>query len=194
MILHTCALGPGERTAIWFQGCEKNCKGCMSPSSKNPEDGILVDTEKVIESIITTKDIEGVTISGGEPFLQVDALYEITKAIKERTNLGVIIYTGYYLSELRKINNCKINSIIDKYSDIIIDGPYIDDLNDGKYLRGSSNQTINYLTDRYVFLKENYDEQSRKVEIIASDKEVLMIGVPDKKTLTQWQNISKSLE
>ena len=100
MRMHTNALGPGIRTAIWFQGCNRCCKGCMSPSSRPLDGGTLVDVEKVIASIKNTADIEGVTISGGEPFLQIDALFALLKSLRSDTELGIIIYTGYNFFKL----------------------------------------------------------------------------------------------
>ena len=144
IILHTKVLGPETRTAIWFQGCNKNCKGCMSQSTRNINGGKTVDVDKLCESFLKLDDIEGITLSGGEVFLQIDALHDLLKIVRAQSDLGVIIYTGFYIDELRKMDNPKVNEILDGLADIIIDGPYIEELNDGKSLKGSSNQNVNF--------------------------------------------------
>ena len=144
----TRALGPEERFAIWFQGCNRMCKGCMSPETRNVKSGHLVETEDIYKYILQQKSIEGITISGGEPFLQIDGLYELLAKICKRTTLGVMLYTGYTVTELRKLGNDRIDEILDNYVDILIDGQYIDALNDGINLRDRQIK-CNIMTDRY---------------------------------------------
>ena len=189
MRMHTNVLGPGIRTAIWFQGCNRCCKGCMSPSSRPLDGGTLVDVEKVIASIKNTADIEGVTISGGEPFLQIDALYALLKALRSETNLGVIIYTGCTMAELSSMNDPAVNEIISGLADIIIDGEYIDELNDGGSLRGSNNQTVNFLTKRYLPYKTMFEGNSRNAEVFISGDEAFFVGIPDQDMLNIWKRI-----
>lgn len=190
VILHTKVLGPETRTAIWFQGCNKNCKGCMSQSTRDINGGKTVEIDKLCETFLKLNDIEGITLSGGEVFLQVDALYELLKTVKSKSNLGVIIYTGYYIDELKRMNNPKINEILGGLADIIIDGPYIDELNDGKSLRGSSNQKVNFITDRYLKYKDMYEADNRNAELYVNEKDLFFVGIPDKGTLGSWNKIS----
>lgn len=193
IILHTKVLGPETRTAIWFQGCNKNCKGCMSQSTRNINGGKTVDVDKLCESFLKLDDIEGITLSGGEVFLQIDALHELLKIVRAQSDLGVIIYTGFYIDELRKMDNPKVNEILDGLADIIIDGPYIEELNDGKSLKGSSNQNVNFITDRYTKYSDIYDAESRNAELYVNEKDLFFVGIPDKKTLESWNKISDKL-
>ena len=186
----TSVLGPGERFALWLQGCEKNCAGCMSLSSRNPNAGTLLPVDSLVSKILAENSIEGVTISGGEPFLQFKALHNLLRQLREKSSLGVIIYTGYYLAELRDMNVSEIDDIIEKYSDVIIDGPYIDELNDGKSLRGSSNQTVHFLTSRYKESASSvYEQDDRKYEIHYNSEEAFLVGIPDKKGYQTWHSI-----
>lgn len=194
MRMHTNVLGPGIRTAIWFQGCNRRCKGCMSSSSRPLDGGTLVDLDKVLSAIKNTTDIEGITISGGEPFLQIDALFALLKSLRSDTELGIIIYTGYTMAELSALNNPMVDEIIRSLADIIIDGEYIDELNDGGSLKGSSNQTVNYLTDRYVPYKALYEGTSRNAEVFVSGEEAFFVGVPDRDTLSKWKHLSDSTQ
>ena len=193
MILHTNVLGPEVRTAIWFQGCNKNCKGCMSQSTKDVSGGKLVDIEDLCESFIVLDDIEGITISGGEVFLQIDALYKLLKIVRSKSNLGIIIYTGFYIKELEAMGNPKVDEILNGLADMIIDGPYVEELNDGKSLRGSSNQTVNYITDRYKKYNDMYESDKRNTELYVRENELFFVGVPDKKTLGSLDKLSGKL-
>lgn len=186
MVLRTKVLGPYVRTAIWFQGCNKRCKGCMSPSSRPLDEGSLVDVDIIINKILNEKDIEGITISGGEPFLQIDALHYLLKELKAKSNLGVIIYTGFKMEELLNKHDDRINEIFCGLADLIIDGEYIDTLNDGMALKGSSNQSLNFITQRYKSKESLYKEKHRSTEAIATEKDIFLIGIPEKNMLNNW--------
>ena len=186
----TTSLGPGERFALWLQGCEKNCPGCMSPSSRGLSGGTAKPIEKIAEIILAETGIEGVTISGGEPFLQYRALRRLLTSIREKSGLGVIIYTGYYFDELLKMKIPEIDEILGNLSDVIIDGPYVPDLNDGKSLRGSSNQTINLTSPRYKEIADTlYGRSDRKCEIRLNGKEAFLVGIPDNNAYKMWKQI-----
>ena len=186
-------LGPGKRAAIWFQGCMRNCPGCMSPSSRPLNGGRETTVEKVVSAIISLENIEGITISGGEPFLQIDALYSLVKNIKDKSNLSIIVYTGYTINALCELKNFKVEQLINGMIDILIDGEYVDELNDGVALRGSSNQTVHILSERYKGFEAIYTLKKRDAEILVSDKEIFFVGIPEKETLRTWLNTTMVL-
>lgn len=188
MVLHTKVLGPGTRSAIWFQGCQRRCEGCMSPDTRSPDGGILVSIDRVVEEVSKLNDIEGITISGGEPFLQADALFQLLNSVKKSTNLGVIIYTGFTIEQLHTMNDRKIELILTELADLIIDGEYIDQQNDGRSFIGSSNQRLTFITERYVPFQELYNGKSRNIEVLVSENELFLIGIPDRVTLNNWIN------
>ena len=166
-------LGPGKRYLIWFQGCDKNCKGCMSQLSKDKNIKNEIDVGHLLEDILSA-DVEGITISGGEPFLQVEGLTELVRKVKEH-GLGVIVYTGYLYEDIKDLE-------VMKDIDVLIDGPYVDELNmDNDAYRGSSNQRIIALSDRYD-LKE-YQSHKRKAEITFDKDNIHLIGVPSREVL-----------
>ena len=179
LIESTKVLGPFSRFGLWVQGCPFRCKNCMTPDSIDFNGGVEIEVDKLAEYILKF-DNEGITISGGEPFLQSDALYEMLRIIKSKKDFGVIIYTGYFFEDVK--NNTLINFV-----DILIDGPYIDELNDGIALRGSSNQNVIFLSDRYKKFESIYYEKKREVEIIA-DVNFQIIGIPTKKLLERFKN------
>ena len=189
MVLHTRVLGPGIRCAIWFQGCTRRCKGCMSPETRDFDGGVAFDVNDICKEILKLKDIEGITISGGEPFLQIDSLHSLLQKIRTNSNLGVIIYTGYRIEELQAMRNEKVDDILSQLSDLIIDGEYIEGQNDGRSLIGSANQKLYFVTDRYRSSENEYQNKKRNVEIIAAKNDMLLIGVPDKRTLQKWHEL-----
>ena len=169
------ALGPGLRCIIWVQGCPFDCYCCTSPEGRTIEENILVEIDKLAENIIHNKDIQGITISGGEPFLQAEQLVKLIRKIN-RPELNLIIYTGYTLDKL----NWQAAEELLAMADVLIDGQYIDHLNDNKGLRGSSNQKIYFLTDKLEGYKDLFEESSRNIEIIVSDSYKKTIGIPNK--------------
>lgn len=72
------ANGPGVRSVIWLQGCTLTCPGCFNPESHSHEPRVLIPVETIIEHITAIRDtVEGVTVSGGEPFQQSRALLRL---------------------------------------------------------------------------------------------------------------------
>lgn len=172
----TQALGPFLRYAIWVQGCNKCCPGCISPDAQPLDGGYAVEVEQLVHDILSQPDIEGITISGGEPFLQQDALCKLIDIVRSQRDVGVIIYTGMLYEEIS-------DAPLAMRCDLLIDGEYINALNDDLSLRGSSNQRIICITDRYAnIICQHYGQPGRKVEFIIKNNHVSMIGIPCKKT------------
>lgn len=176
----TAVLGPGKRFAIWTQGCNRCCEGCMSPESRDFSKGTVWDTNEIANKIIKTEGIEGVTISGGEPFLQAEAICDIIDIIKRFYNFSIIIYSGYLYRELQELDNIFVKKLLFN-TDLLIDGPYINEYNDGISLRGSSNQKVIQISKRYENDIGIYNNKERNVEvIIQSDDKARIIGIPPK--------------
>lgn len=71
--LSTKTEGPFNRCCIWFQGCNINCKGCCNRDLQELVPKHIVSLEKLVEIVQEAQrdfDIEGITLSGGEPSLQ----------------------------------------------------------------------------------------------------------------------------
>lgn len=173
----THTLGPGNRYVIWTQGCLQNCKGCLTPESKPLDSGFSLDCENLAADIILSKQIDGITISGGEPFLQIEALTEILSIVKKfRPELTVIIYSGYTFSQIKSIP--KATNLL-ALTDVIIDGPYIENLNDNKGIRGSSNQKINPVSSRLNDFIDTMDKGKRhQSKVMGFDFRLTKIGIP----------------
>lgn len=176
----THALGPGLRYAVWTQGCPFHCDGCITPEGREMTDRMVVSVEDLAADICLSKAIDGITISGGEPFLQADALSQLLRIVRERRpNLSVILFTGYLFQDLQWNQARNVLS----YVDLLIDGPYIPTRNDGIGLRGSSNQRLHFLTDRLINYMDELNSGPRKNEIYIHDTYQKTIGIPFKKSL-----------
>ncbi len=178
---HCHVLGPGDRAVIWFHGCSKNCPGCIAREMNNSTEETSLSPEELYTWLKGIEGIEGVTLSGGEPFEQnPEDLAVFLKMIKESPqNLSVIIFTGKYLEDIKCDE--KLAPLL-SYVDIIVDGPYDESLNDGTGLRGSNNQNIHFLTERYGNIKKELMRSSmRKLELeLTADGELEMSGIPEK--------------
>jgi len=187
MLPETESLGPGKRFAIWTQGCDKNCDGCLSPRSHSLNGGMQYQISEIIEKILEIKNLEGLTVSGGEPFLQAEGLNLLIVELKKKRDYGIIMYSGYNIDELNK--KAEVNKNIRKLLgniDLLIDGTYDKNLDDGKSLRGSSNQNIIALTERYKNNLNLYGKSGRKVEMFFNDDKIYFSGVPGKEFLKEW--------
>jgi len=140
--------GPGIRSVIWVQGCPNDCHGCFNQSFRPFIEAHIYSIQELYEIIIKNKNkyqIEGVTYSGGEPFAQAEGLYYLSKMLKEE-GLNILCYSGFKLGQLKNENNPFISKLLSEI-DILIDGPYIKELHELKFWRGSSNQKLHLLSN-----------------------------------------------
>ena len=175
----THVLGPGLRYALWTQGCQRRCKGCVTPQSQPLDGGTDIDIVALATDIVNNCGIDGLTISGGEPFLQADQVNRLLGLVRQyRPELTVIVYTGYTIEQLEHIPHAKEAL---QYVDVLIDGEYVEELNDNKGIRGSSNQRIIALSHRLDKYLDQMADGIRKIEYVAQDAATATtIGVPHK--------------
>ena len=152
------ALGPNNRLCIWTQGCLKNCKNCMSPEFRTFNSNKNIDIIKELEKYDFTT-IEGVTISGGEPFLQLDELELLVEYLSNKVE-DILIYKGMNYNTLKLIK--KVKNIF------------------SKILRGSTNQNIIILNEKFKDLYEEYSKRPRTKQIVKVDKITYGIGLKEK--------------
>ena len=185
----TRALGPGKRFVIWVQGCPFNCLGCIAPDWIPIKLANLISVEQMAERILDVTDLEGITLSGGEPMLQAGALSELIHLLRaSKDSLSAIAFSGFTLEQLRKkrAKDRAIDQLLSQL-DVLIDGLYIGDLNVGKGLRGSRNQRVHFLSDRYVELREEFENGPRHIELHVSESELLLTGIPTAESLKAFQ-------
>ena len=134
-------LGPGRRIGIWFQGCSIRCPGCISADTWGPGHRRL-SLEQLLEQITPwLQEAEGITLSGGEPFDQFDALRSLLEGLRRLSKLDILVYSGYALEQLDE-SLLQTNGLIDA----LISDPYIEALSQTMALRGSDNQRLSLLT------------------------------------------------
>jgi anaerobic ribonucleoside-triphosphate reductase activating protein len=134
-------LGPGLRLGIWLQGCSIRCPGCISVDTWNTSEG-LTTTDSVIEALRGwVPYVEGITISGGEPFDQPDALSILLKDLRGLTSVDVLVYSGYPLSALTDWLRNNPGLI-----DVLITEPYDATAEQTLPLRGSDNQRLHFVS------------------------------------------------
>ncbi|MDN3353094.1 4Fe-4S single cluster domain-containing protein [Actinomadura sp. DC4] len=137
-------LGPGRRAGIWTQGCTIHCPGCISQDTWEADPATAIPVSAVLGWLRSLDRVDGVTISGGEPFQQPAALRELLLGIRTWAppEVDILVYSGYALSRLRR--SAESRELL-ALCDAVVTGPYIGRLNsqDFRHLwRGSTNQRI----------------------------------------------------
>jgi anaerobic ribonucleoside-triphosphate reductase activating protein len=150
------SLGPGYRLVIWVAGCKKRCPGCISPEMLDAKAGKHIETARLLRHFLRLNcTIDGITISGGEPFDQPEPLAELLEGLSDhRPDWNVMVYTGYRLSELSRISFTL--NLLSKI-DVLIDGEYRRDISSDHPLIGSGNQKLHFLTERGLAMKDQID-------------------------------------
>lgn len=135
--------GEGIRAVIWTQGCPHNCLGCHNPGTHDFKGGYLEDVETLKKEIDSLEGQDGITFSGGDPLMQIDACLELAKHSKKR-GLNVWCYTGFTFEQLlimSKTNNVLVELL--NNIDVLVDGKF--DLAKKSFeapFRGSTNQRV----------------------------------------------------
>ena len=165
-------LGPGKRIGIWFCGCPRRCDGCSNPELWNFQDKYktsLSTVKKLVDKICGAHEVNGFTITGGDPFFQADDLIELIKNIKSISD-DIIVYTGYLKDELPPQSLKDIA--------VLIDGEYIKERNNNCILRGSDNQNIYILNDKYKNLYEKYlSDAKNQIQNFTTKDGYISVGI-----------------
>lgn len=141
------ANGPGRRAVFWTQGCSLGCAGCFNPQTHPIEGGRLVSVAEACGWVAHARpDLEGLTLSGGEPVQQALAVTELLEWVRRRTPLSVLLFTGYAWSELEARPEALR---LLEFVDVVIAGRFHQPARLAQGLRGSANQTVHFLTPRY---------------------------------------------
>ena len=132
--------GPGLRLTVFTQGCPHHCPGCHNPQSHDFTGGELRDTGEILEIMRDNALLDGITLSGGEPFAQPEACAELARAAHE-DGLNVWCYTGYTFEDLLEGRTEWMELL--RNIDVLVDGPFVlSQRTLEAHFRGSSNQRI----------------------------------------------------
>jgi anaerobic ribonucleoside-triphosphate reductase activating protein len=175
IIPKTEAEGPGERFAIWVQGCPMRCVGCCNPEmlAFSPKQSMSVEA---IAKQVLEAGVEGVSFLGGEPFSQAQGLSQLAQQVR-RKGLSVMVFTGYTLAELKEKQDEHVNALLSN-TDLLVDGRYEQALrtNDRRWV-GSENQVMHFLTDRYQPADPRFSA-SNTLEIRLTPNGITINGYP----------------
>lgn len=132
--------GAGIRFTIFTQGCPHRCPGCHNPQTHDFQAGELLDTETIIAQFRANPLLDGITLSGGEPFCQSEACMELAKAA-HASGLNVWAYSGYTYEALLR-GEPEWQELL-REVDVLVDGPFLQEKRtlEGRF-RGSSNQRV----------------------------------------------------
>lgn len=165
-------LGPGKRVGIWLCGCPRRCKGCSNPELWEFKERYKTTPDTVFElvkSVAFEHEINGFTITGGDPMFQPEDLRRLLSLLRKISD-DIIVYTGYKYGEIAP-------DLLSNIS-VLIDGEYVEELNDNSLLRGSSNQRIYILDktkkDRYT---DYFRTETNKVQNFFTADGVISVGI-----------------
>ena len=111
--------GDGVRYVVFCQGCSHHCPGCHNPDSWDFNGGFDISVEALARDILRHDHIDGVTLSGGDPFFQHDECVKLLAILPSHFNIW--IYTGFDYSKIR-------NTELARMADVVVDGLYIEKL------------------------------------------------------------------
>lgn len=147
MLPYSRANGPGSRWVLWLQGCNLACPGCFNPETHSFNAGQKVEISSLAKTILERQEnIEGLTVSGGEPFYQAHTLAPFLEMIRHQSQLSVLIFTGFSLNEL---DSMPAAPRVLEMTDVLIAGRYLQNRRVASGLIGSDNKKIHLLTKRY---------------------------------------------
>lgn len=166
------ANGPGDRCVVWVQGCSLGCAGCFNPETHSFTGGEVISVDDLFNRIKTIENIEGITVSGGEPLQQSESIVSLLERITRQTRLTSLVFTGFNFDELKTFPAFeRLRSCVD----VLICGRFQEDKRLGEGLIGSSNKTVHFFTDRYG-VKDLRDVPDCEV-FISADGEVVFSGI-----------------
>ncbi len=165
-------LGPGKRVGIWFCGCPRRCKGCSNPELWDFQERYKTTPEAMlglIQKIAVDHQIDGFTITGGDPMFQAEALQRLISYLQTISN-DILVYTGYDRSELPEEY---LKGIA-----VLIDGKYIESRNNNCILRGSDNQMIHILDPKFEKIYQKYcSTMENQIQNFLGTDGVVSVGI-----------------
>ena len=189
IVPRTKAEGPGERFAVWFQGCPFRCPGCCNPEMLSFQGGRRTTIGNVLTQLARAANdhpsLEGITLLGGEPFAHARAGALLARGARN-LNLSVMVFTGYRFEELETNSDSEVKHLIAE-ADLLVDGLYKQDQPDfDRRWIGSANQQIHFLTDRYSAEDACWQEPDT-LEIRLENRDVTINGFPAKSAVGLWK-------
>jgi anaerobic ribonucleoside-triphosphate reductase activating protein len=177
-VIDRCAvLGPGNRAVIWVQGCPLRCRDCIAQETLSFDGGTVMPVADLASWLCSLTDAEGVTLSGGEPFAQAGPLAQLLDEVRaRRPDFTAMSYSGFTLAALRR-GAPDQRALLDRL-DLLVDGPYQVTRHGDLRWRGSSNQRLIPLSDRYRDVLAEPDVGAGIEFTVGTDRTLSWAGVP----------------
>jgi len=167
------ANGPGLRTVIWFRGCTLGCPGCYNPETHPARGGALWHPLALFEALVkNSPEIEGLTLSGGEPLQQGKALSVFLEQVRLHTSWSVILFSGFAREEIQRL---PWGTEVLQWVDVLIAGRFLVEQRLARGLLGSANKTLHFFTARYT-LQDIMSVPEAEV-IIEANGEIRLSGI-----------------
>ena len=165
--------GPGRRSVVWVQGCTLGCPGCFNPVTHAAQVGETAAVDDLFTQIAALEgQIEGVTISGGEPLQQRRPLEHLLRRLRAETSLSALVFSGYRWEEIQRMP--RVESLLENI-DVLLAGRYDADQRVATGLLGSANKTIHLLSPRYSLADIQSTPQAEV--IVGEDGELIFSGI-----------------
>ncbi len=191
-------LGPGERIVVWTCGCAKHCPGCANPELQKTRPDAAIEPARLAALLTDLAERTGtrhITFTGGDPLEQAEELAQVLAAIRPAFD-DILVYTGFTLEELQRRpdfpsrllaplpregsagKGTGVRTSLPPLIDVLIDGPYLEALNDGTCaLRGSTNQRVIVLNPALENLYHEEMSKPRRVQNAVFDGRAMSIGI-----------------
>jgi anaerobic ribonucleoside-triphosphate reductase activating protein len=170
-------LGPGRRVGLWLQGCSIRCPGCISVDTWEHGVGLAPVAEVIARVAAFAPYADGLSVSGGEPFDQPEALRVILAAWRRCSHGSVLIFTGREFDEVKPWLDANRG-----LADALMTGPFRSNLPQRLALRGSDNQELHILTwrgEEFRAFERPLTEGDRKLDVMFDDEgNAWMAGIP----------------
>lgn len=182
-------LGPGRRLGIWFQGCSIRCDGCISADTWGPGKRPLALAQLLDDIQPWLAEAEGITLSGGEPFDQPDAVLALLGALRQRTRVDILVYSGHPLETLQPLLQ-RAEGLLDA----LICDPFEQQQAQTRVLRGSDNQRLIFFTElgrqRLGAYERPLQADDRALDLMFDDDgSIWMAGIPRRDDLLQLRDL-----
>ena len=184
-------LGPGRRLGIWFQGCSLRCEGCISVDTWATAK-TLIPIEQLMMTLSSYLPlIDGITISGGEPFDQFEALLAIVVQLRKKTKVDILVYTGYSVEDITdQLQQIK------PYIDVLISDPFQRQSSQTLRLRGSDNQRLHCFTsqaiEKFAYYQQAVTTKDKVLDVMFDAEGVVWFaGIPRRDDFVKLQTLLK---
>ena len=186
-------LGYGKRAGIWFQGCDIGCPGCISQDTWTDDPDKTMSTVDLVSWVMNVSSgfLDGITITGGEPFRQPEALLHILELLHNWRSeceqpFDILCYSGYKYYKIEK----DFKYILDLL-DAIVPEPFIEELMPGGALCGSSNQRVIPLSQLGAARYKMHEtiQINKRMQVMAHDGRLWFIGIPEQNDMSRMERL-----